>query len=138
VLSNPIYVVEIRHKDLCHPGQHEPILDRNLWERTQQQRRDARDRAASSRVLSNCHRTCPVPAENKTCDTFSTNRSDEPLGVPVYQGEQGAQSADGEYPSFVLRPRLTDRFEGVLKVIKLVEKTGRLRGARCVNASRHR
>jgi hypothetical protein len=35
-LSNPIYVGEIRHKDLCHPGQHEPILDRELWERTQQ------------------------------------------------------------------------------------------------------
>jgi site-specific DNA recombinase len=40
VLSNPIYVGEIRHKDLCHPGQHEPILDRNLWDRTQQQRRE--------------------------------------------------------------------------------------------------
>jgi site-specific DNA recombinase len=40
VLSNPIYVGEIRHKDLCHPGQHEPILDRELWERTQQQRRE--------------------------------------------------------------------------------------------------
>jgi hypothetical protein len=40
VLSNPIYVGEIRHKDLCHPGQHEPILDRELWERTQQQLRE--------------------------------------------------------------------------------------------------
>jgi hypothetical protein len=59
---------------------------------------------------SNCHRTCPpVPAENQTCDTFSTNRSDEPLEVPVHQGEQGAQSADGEYPSFVLRPHTFDR-----------------------------
>ena len=40
LLSNPIYVGEIRHKDLCHPGQHEAILDRELWERTQQQRRE--------------------------------------------------------------------------------------------------
>jgi hypothetical protein len=31
--------------------------------------------------------------------------------------------------SYSVRPRLTDRFEGVLKVIRLVEKTGRLRGA---------
>jgi hypothetical protein len=36
LLSNPIYVGEIRHKDLRHPGQHQPILDRELWERTQQ------------------------------------------------------------------------------------------------------
>jgi site-specific DNA recombinase len=37
LLSNPIYVGEIRHKNLCHPGQHQAILDRAMWERTQQQ-----------------------------------------------------------------------------------------------------
>ena len=42
-------------------------------------------------------------------ETFSTNRSDEPLGVPVHQGEQGAQSVDGECPSFVLRRDTFDR-----------------------------
>ena len=31
LLSNPIYVGEIRHKDLRHPGQHEAMLDRELW-----------------------------------------------------------------------------------------------------------
>jgi len=35
LLSNPIYVGEIRHKKLCHPGQHEAILDRAMWDRTQ-------------------------------------------------------------------------------------------------------
>ena len=42
LLSNPIYVGEIRHKNLRHPGQHEALLDRDLWERTQQQRLERR------------------------------------------------------------------------------------------------
>src|SRR6202030_1343995 len=37
LLSNPIYVGEIRHKNVCHAGQHQAILDREVWERTQQQ-----------------------------------------------------------------------------------------------------
>jgi site-specific DNA recombinase len=40
LLSNPIYNGEIRHKELHHPGQHEALLDQELWERTQQQRRE--------------------------------------------------------------------------------------------------
>jgi site-specific DNA recombinase len=40
LLSNPIYVGEIRHKNLCHPGQHQAILERAVWERTQQQLRE--------------------------------------------------------------------------------------------------
>jgi site-specific DNA recombinase len=35
LLSNPLYVGEIRHKGVCHPGQHEAILNRNLWDRAQ-------------------------------------------------------------------------------------------------------
>jgi len=40
LLSNPLYIGEIRHKGICHPGQHEAILDRNLWDRTQRQLRE--------------------------------------------------------------------------------------------------
>ena len=47
LLSNPIYVGEIRHKGVCHPGQHEAILDRATWERTQQQLREHRVRSKS-------------------------------------------------------------------------------------------
>ena len=32
LLSNPIYVGEIRHKNLRHPGQHQAIVDRVAWE----------------------------------------------------------------------------------------------------------
>jgi site-specific DNA recombinase len=37
LLSNPIYVGEIRHKNLRHPGQHQAIVNRAVWDRTQQQ-----------------------------------------------------------------------------------------------------
>jgi site-specific DNA recombinase len=40
LLSNPIYVGEIRHKDLRYPGLHEPIIDRDLWDAVQQRLRD--------------------------------------------------------------------------------------------------
>jgi DNA invertase Pin-like site-specific DNA recombinase len=40
LLSNPIYLGEIRHKHECHPGQHEAIVTRELWERVQQRLRD--------------------------------------------------------------------------------------------------
>src|SRR5260370_1929112 len=45
LLSNPIYLVEIRHKNLRHPGQHQAIVDRAVWERTQQQLQEHRVRA---------------------------------------------------------------------------------------------
>src|SRR6202011_1990530 len=35
LLSNPIYIGEIRHKGVRHPGLHEPVVDRELWEKTQ-------------------------------------------------------------------------------------------------------
>jgi len=36
LLRNPIYVGQIRHKDVCHPGQHAPIVDRALWDKVAQ------------------------------------------------------------------------------------------------------
>jgi site-specific DNA recombinase len=39
LLANPVYIGEIRHKSLRHPGQHEPIVDRALWEAVQVQMR---------------------------------------------------------------------------------------------------
>jgi len=35
LLSNPIYKGEIRHLKTCHPGQHEPIIEAELWDKTQ-------------------------------------------------------------------------------------------------------
>jgi site-specific DNA recombinase len=37
VLSNPLYIGEVRHRGVRHPGQHQPIIDRELWDKVQQQ-----------------------------------------------------------------------------------------------------
>jgi site-specific DNA recombinase len=35
LLSNPIYKGEIRHLKIYHPGQHQPVIDSGLWDKTQ-------------------------------------------------------------------------------------------------------
>jgi site-specific DNA recombinase len=34
LLSNPLYIGEIRHKGVCHPGSHSPIVERATWDKT--------------------------------------------------------------------------------------------------------
>src|SRR5882672_1946429 len=36
MLRNPIYVGEIRHQGARYPGQHQPIVDRSAWDKTQE------------------------------------------------------------------------------------------------------
>jgi len=54
LLSNPVYVGEIRHKDLRHPGLHEPIIGRDVWDAVQQQLCDqgSSRRARTGKVAS--------------------------------------------------------------------------------------
>lgn len=58
LLGNPIYIGEIRHKGTCHPGQHEAIVDRALWDEVQQRlhdngpERDGRGRKTESSPLA--------------------------------------------------------------------------------------
>jgi hypothetical protein len=47
LLSNPIYLGEIRHKKERHPGQHQPVVSHELWEQVQQR---LSDQAATRRV----------------------------------------------------------------------------------------
>jgi len=35
LLNNPIYIGQIRHKDIIHPGQHEAIIEPELWQAVQ-------------------------------------------------------------------------------------------------------
>jgi len=49
LLSNPLYLGEIRHKHERHPGQHEAIVGRELWERVQQRLRDQGVRSGAGR-----------------------------------------------------------------------------------------
>ena len=47
LLANPLYIGEIRHRKLRHPGQHQAIVERALWERTQRQLQEHRVRPRS-------------------------------------------------------------------------------------------
>jgi site-specific DNA recombinase len=49
VLSNPVYVGEIRHKKDSYPGQHDPIISREVWDRVQAQLRSKPGRKRESR-----------------------------------------------------------------------------------------
>jgi len=52
LLSNPIYIGEIRHKGVRHPGLHESIVDRELWDKTQLLLRSQAVRGASRATKS--------------------------------------------------------------------------------------
>jgi site-specific DNA recombinase len=71
LLSNPIYVGEIRHKRERHPGQHEAILDRKLWEKVQRQLQNRAARPTEPRT-----KVSPSPLAGKVFD-----ETGEPLYV---------------------------------------------------------
>jgi site-specific DNA recombinase len=63
LLSNPIYIGEIRHKRERHPGQHEAILDRRLWEKVQRHLQNRVARPTESRT-----KVSPSPLAGKVFD----------------------------------------------------------------------
>ena len=69
LLANPIYLGEIRHRKVRHPGQHQEIVDRKLWERVQHQ---LREQAAHHRTID--RRAVSSPLAGKLFD-----ESGEPL-----------------------------------------------------------
>ena len=87
LLSNPIYLGEIRHKKERHPGQHEPIVGRELWEKV---RRHLRDQAVKRRERPT--KTPPSPLAGKLLD-----ENGEPLYV------QGAVKGVRHYRYYVSR-----------------------------------
>ena len=54
LLGNPIYVGEVRHKGTRHPGQHQAIVERTVWEKTEEllHAHSARSRGTPSRSMS--------------------------------------------------------------------------------------
>jgi site-specific DNA recombinase len=88
LLSNPIYRGEIRHKHECHPGQHEAIVGRELWERVQQRLRDRGVRNGEGRKTE----APRSPLAGKLVD-----ESGEPLYV------QGAAKGQRRYRYYVSR-----------------------------------
>ncbi len=69
LLSNPIYVGEIKHRKVRHPGRHEAILDRELWESVQEQLQNSAVRGPQPRTSAG-----PSPLAGKLFD-----ENDEPL-----------------------------------------------------------
>ncbi|HXR24131.1 MAG TPA: recombinase family protein [Candidatus Binataceae bacterium] len=55
LLANPIYLGEIRHRKDRHPGQHQAIVDRELWDQVQQQltQKAAHPRGQTTNTMSN-------------------------------------------------------------------------------------
>ena len=37
ILSNPVYIGQVAHRDIIYPGQHQPIIDQRLWDAVQAQ-----------------------------------------------------------------------------------------------------
>ena len=85
LLANPIYIGEIRHKQERHPGQHEPILPNELWERVQ---RRLSENATRRRGSSN--RSIASPLAGKLFDAG---------GQPLYV--QGAAKGRRRYRYYV-------------------------------------
>jgi len=87
LLSNPIYIGEIRHKRERYPGQHEAILERELWERVQQRLRDRATRTPEPRT-----KAPPSPLAGKVFDE---------TGEPLYA--QGAVRRGRRYRYYISR-----------------------------------
>jgi site-specific DNA recombinase len=85
LLANPIYICEIRHKQERHPGEHEPILPKEVWERAQQRLNEnaARGRGSANRSIAS-------PLAGKVVDAD---------GQPLYV--QGAAKGRRRYRYYV-------------------------------------
>jgi site-specific DNA recombinase len=94
-LANPIYVGEIRHKRVSHPGQHEPIIEKSLWQRVQAMLKQRATRQSGS-------------ASRRTPSLLMGKLFDE-NGEPLYAC--GAKKGDRRYRYFVSRKliRRTDK-----------------------------
>ena len=88
LLSNPIYLGEIRHKQERHPGQHEAIVSRALWERVQERLRDRAARRGEGRKTE-------APRSPLAGKLFDEN------GEPLYV--QGAAKGHRRYRYYVSR-----------------------------------
>ena len=85
LLANPIYIGEIRHKQERHPGQHQAIIRRELWEQVQQ-----RLAANAARGRGSSNRSITSPLAGKLFD---------PDGQPLYV--QGASKGSRRYRYYV-------------------------------------
>jgi len=87
MLSNPIYLGEIRHKKERHPGQHQSIVSRELWEKVQ--------RRLCDQAVTHRERPTKAPPSPLAGKLFDEN------GEPLYV--QGAVKGARHYRYYVSR-----------------------------------
>ena len=76
LLSNPIYIGKVRHHDDVHEGEHEPIIDPQLFGRVQerlQQRSPRRGRSTNSKDVHVLANILFDETGDRLAPTFSTN-----------------------------------------------------------------
>jgi DNA invertase Pin-like site-specific DNA recombinase len=86
LLSNPIYVGEIPHKKDRHPGQHEALINREVWDRVQMLLR---------RKTRRQHQSCQADAQRSPLTGKLFDENGEPLYV------QGAAKGKRRYRYYV-------------------------------------
>jgi DNA invertase Pin-like site-specific DNA recombinase len=64
LLSNPLYIGEVRHRGARHPGQHQAIVDQELWDKVQHQLHEHTARRRRSAV-----KVEPSPLAGKLFDS---------------------------------------------------------------------
>ena len=87
LLSNPIYLGEIRHRRQRYPGRHQAIVDREIWENVQRHIGDHAVRKDASRT--------------KTAPSLLAGKLFDESGEPLYA--QGASKAGRRYRYYVSR-----------------------------------
>ena len=87
LLSNPIYIGEIRHRRQRYPGRHQAIVDRELWEKVQRHLGDHVARKDTGRT--------------KTAPSLLAGKLFDESGEPLYA--QGASKAGRRYRYYVSR-----------------------------------
>jgi DNA invertase Pin-like site-specific DNA recombinase len=80
LLGNSTYVGEVPHRNLSHPGQHEAIIERQLWEQVRQRLREHTRRTATAKSS--------LPAPALAGKLFGEN--DQRL-VPTYTIKRGSR-----------------------------------------------
>ena len=88
LLANPTYIGEIRHKHDRHPGQHEALMERALWERVHERLHDQAARRGGQRP----RHAAPSPLAGKLFDED---------GEPLYV--QGTAKGARHYRYYVSR-----------------------------------
>ena len=106
LLANPIYIGEIRHKKVRHPGQHEAIVDRETWKKVQRRLSDRTARDGTPKI--------------KAARNILTGKLFDENGKPLYStGAKGRHG--GSYRYYVSRELVRSGRSSVAK-----EKSWRL------------